>query len=92
MASNQELNVRQEYIEDSLGLRREVNEMIERLRLGRRQIRDEIRQSDSYSSSFSEVSDLYNRGDRNINDPNNNSQRFREAYQFTTLEECKVED
>ena len=66
--------------------------MIERLRLGRRQIRDEIRDSIDYSSSFSEVSDHYNRRDRNMNDPNNNSQRFREAYQFTTLEECKVED
>ena len=92
MSSNQELNVRQGYIEDSLGLRRELNEMIERLRLGRRQIRDEIRDSIDYSSSFSEVSDHYNRRDRNMNDPNNNSQRFREAYQFTTLEECKVED
>ena len=55
------------------------------------QIFQREQQSDNYSSSILEESDQSNNAGSYVQDPNN-SQRFREAYQFTTFEECKVED
>ena len=95
-ASHDQSSSQELYTRNVSDIRRRINEIRERLRNRMRAFRDEVRrreqQSDNPSSNILDDMDLGDSRAGDGNDHNNDSQRFKEAYQFTTLEECKVED